>query len=205
MRRTFVDAAVTVIDFMLKMQKVKDSRIMDLRCTAGNTLKADCGRGRGCPSLPVNEVDHVRLLLCGPVYLPLWTLAILSTPPPSPPPLRWAHSTQRLRLLDLSEIWPPDSWLLPPQAPANLSPRHWVSIWKVRRDRRGGRGWAVVKYWHGNRYHCGAVQLQRDQTPTLLLPPPHILTVRVWCIRLFSFFCFVLSSVAFFFFFYFPL
>lgn len=27
----FVDTAVTVIDFMFKMQKVKDSRIMDLR------------------------------------------------------------------------------------------------------------------------------------------------------------------------------
>lgn len=27
----FVDTVVTVIDFMFKMQKVKDSRIMDLR------------------------------------------------------------------------------------------------------------------------------------------------------------------------------
>lgn len=46
MRQTFVDATVTVIDFMPKMQKVKDSRIMDLRWAAGNTLKADCERLR---------------------------------------------------------------------------------------------------------------------------------------------------------------
>lgn len=42
----FVDTAVTVIDFMFKMQKVKDSRIMDLRWVVGNTLKADCDRLR---------------------------------------------------------------------------------------------------------------------------------------------------------------
>ena len=42
----FVNAIVTVIDFMLKMQKVKDSRIMDLWWAVGNTLKADCGRLR---------------------------------------------------------------------------------------------------------------------------------------------------------------
>lgn len=42
----FVDVVVTVIDFMLKMQKVKDSRIMDLWWAVGNTLKADCGRLR---------------------------------------------------------------------------------------------------------------------------------------------------------------
>ena len=43
---TLVDAVVTVIDFMLEMQKVKDSRIMDLWWAVGNTLKADCVRPR---------------------------------------------------------------------------------------------------------------------------------------------------------------
>lgn len=40
----------------------------------------------------------------------------------------------------------PRGSLLLPQAPANLSPLHWESIWKVRRDRRGGRGgllWSI--------------------------------------------------------------
>lgn len=46
MHCTFVNAIVAVIDFMLKMRKVKDSRIMDLWWAVGNTLKADCG----CPS-----------------------------------------------------------------------------------------------------------------------------------------------------------
>lgn len=35
---------LAVTDFMLKMQKVKDSRIMDLWWAVGNTLKADCSR-----------------------------------------------------------------------------------------------------------------------------------------------------------------
>lgn len=44
MHCTFVNAIVFVIDFMLKISKVKDSRIMDLWWAVGNTLKADCGR-----------------------------------------------------------------------------------------------------------------------------------------------------------------
>lgn len=122
----------------------------------------------------------MRLLLCGPVYLPLLTLAILSPPPP-PPPLHWARSTQRLRLLDLSEIWPLNSLLLPPGTCQPLTP----SLGEHLEGEEGQTrrpGWAVVKYWHGNRYHCGAVRLQRDQTPTFLLPPLHILTVEVCCV-----------------------
>lgn len=41
-----LDATVAVIDFMFKMQKVKDSRIMDLWQVVSNTLEADCERLR---------------------------------------------------------------------------------------------------------------------------------------------------------------
>lgn len=40
----------------------------------------------------------------------------------------------------------PRGSLLLPEAPANLSPLQWGSIWKVRRDRRGGQGgllWSI--------------------------------------------------------------
>lgn len=60
--------------------------------------------------LAINEVDEVRLLLCGPVYLLHWTLAILPTPPTPIPLLQ----PKRLRLLDLTEIWPPRLLAAPP-------------------------------------------------------------------------------------------
>lgn len=59
--------------------KCKRSRIMDLWWAVGNTVKADCGRLRQAwLSVLVNEVDWVRLLLCGPVYLLLWIRDLLS-------------------------------------------------------------------------------------------------------------------------------
>lgn len=58
--RHFV-AAATVTDFMLKMQKVKDWRIMDFAPSWVIPLKADFvqppGAGVGGLSLPANEVD----------------------------------------------------------------------------------------------------------------------------------------------------
>lgn len=62
MHCTFVESIVTIIDFMLDMQKVKDSRIMDFWWAMGNTLKADCGHLRQtclsvCLPLSANEVD----------------------------------------------------------------------------------------------------------------------------------------------------
>lgn len=181
MRRTFVDATVTAIDFMPKMQKVKDSRIMDLRWAAGNTLKADCERlRRAWLSVIASKWSWLgeTAALWSRLSPSLDTSHIV---PPTTTPLSSFHpeiaTARPLRNLT------PRLLAAPPQAPANLSPHLWVSIWKVRRDRRGGPGWAVVKYWHGNRYDCGAVRLQRDQTPTFLLPLPRILTVHVCLFR----------------------
>lgn len=41
-----LDVTVAVIDFMFKIQKVKDSRIMDLWRVVSNILEADCDRLR---------------------------------------------------------------------------------------------------------------------------------------------------------------
>lgn len=135
-------------------------------------------------------------MLCGPVYVMLWTQAILSHR------LDPAPSTKRLRLLDLSEIWPWGSLLLP-QAPANLWPLHWVSIWKVRRDRRGGQGGLLWSFDMVTDSDYGVVRFRvmarlffTDQTPT---PPrlPHILcpSVGVRCYMSVSFFMSVFPSV----------
>lgn len=78
------------------------------------------------------KLIRLRLPICGRVYPP---------PPPSPrhthPPLVPPEGCDCLT----SQKSDPAAPLCPlPQAPANLSPLLWASIWKVRRDRRAGRG-----------------------------------------------------------------
>lgn len=81
----------------------------------------------------------MRPLLYRPVYLLRWTL--YCTPDPRPPPFQpLLVPLQVLCNCTTSQKSNPSGSLLLPQAPANLSPFQRDSIWKVRRDRRGGQG-----------------------------------------------------------------
>lgn len=140
----FVDTVVTVIDFMLKMQKVKDPRIMDLRWVVRNTMKADCDRLRQ-EWLPV--IAHKWSWLGETAAL--WSClspALDIHSPYCPPPLTTLLVPPKDCECLTSQKSDPRGSLLLPQAPANLSPLHRESIWKVRRDRRGDQGgllWSI--------------------------------------------------------------
>lgn len=105
MHRTIVDAFATVwLDFMLKMRKVKDSRIQGLWIYGGQwvipwkLIVAASGAGRSCLSLP-------RKWSWLGEAAALWSrLSPAMDTSHIVPPTHFARSTQQLRLLDLSEI-----------------------------------------------------------------------------------------------------
>lgn len=155
MRCRFADALVTVNDFTLKMQKVKDWRIMDLWWAVGNTLQAAWGPlWQAWLSVTAGNWswlgETAALWSClSPV---LWTQAIRC-------PLLTCY-TPRLRLLDLPEIWPWRSFAAPPGTCQPFTPSLGEHLeGEERQTRRPGR--AAGEYWHGNRSDYSVVRLQR--------------------------------------------